>query len=571
MLFVDTEVFKYDWMMVAIDTDTQKETVIVNDAKELKSFYNANRRKLWCAWNMRKYDQYIIKGILAGFNPKEINDYIIVSDKPGYQFSGLFNRYPLIFYDAIPNIPVSLKVMEGFLGKNIHETSVPFDIDRPLTKSEINETIAYCRDDVLNLIEVFLERKDEFNSQVSLVKEFNLPYDCLSKTQAQLAAIILGSKKKYLKDEWEIRLPDCLQLGKYKEVGEWFLNPENHDYKKKLEIKIGGVDSVIAWGGLHGAIDNYTHTCDADEVLVDADVGQLYPNLMIHYDLQSRAVTDKTKLPTILETSMTLKRAGKKKERIPYKRICNIVYGAMGDKHNAMYDPLHRNLVCIYGQVLMVDLIDKLDGMVKFINLNTDGIYFLVKRDKLDAVKQIITDWQNRVGLVMEYDEYVRIVQKDVNNYIALQANGKYHAVGAYVKDLSSIDYDLPIINKAIKQYFLYDIPPEQTILNCDNLIDFQKIVKLSSKYKWVEHETPKGIVPYTYKCYRVFATTSNYGRILKCDGVRNPAKFGNTPDHCYIENGDIRDVKVHEASFTLDKQWYIDLAKKRIKDFTDK
>lgn len=206
----------------------------------------------------------------------------------------------------------------------------------------------------------------------------------------------------------------------------------------------------------------------------------------------------------------------------------------------------------------------------KRIFANTDGLIVKLHGNE-EEVRAICSEWETRTGMTLEYDKIIKVVQANVNNYLAVFENGKIEAKGSYVKSLNSLDYDLPIVNKAVKDWLLYDIPPEQTILNCDNLIDFQKIVKLSSKYKWVEHETPKGIVPYTYKCYRVFATTSNYGRILKCDGVRNPAKFGNTPDHCYIENGDIRDVKVHDAGFILDKQWYVDLAKKRIKDFTDK
>jgi DNA polymerase len=52
---------------------------------------------------------------------------------------------------------------------------------------------------------------------------------------------------------------------------------------------------------------------------------------------------------------------------------------------------------------------------------------------------------------------------------------------------------------------------------------------------------------------------------LLKCDGVRNPAKFGNTPDHWFIFNGDIKDVDIPSK---LDRQYYITLAKERLKQF---
>ena len=573
MWFVDTEVFSENWMMVAMNPMEKEEIVIVDDRKALADFHNQYKNDIWIGWNIRNYDQWIIKSILCGFNPKEVNDWIIVDKKKGYEFSSLFYKIPLIIYDAMPNIPVSLKTMEGFLGKNIHETSVSFTIDRPLTPNEIAETIEYCRDDVLNLIDVFCQRKSEFDSQFALVKEFNLPLKDIGKTQAQLAATILGASRKKLKDEWEIRLPECLQLGKYQYIGDWFLNPENHNEDLKLETVIGGIDSVVAWGGLHGGRSKYIYECKDDEIILDADIGQMYPNIMIHYDLQSRGVGDKKKLPEILETSMRLKREGRKKEREPYKRICNIVYGACGDKFNPMYDALHRKLVCIYGQVLMIDLIDKIEDLIICLNHNTDGIFFVVKKKNIDELKCRIHEWEQRTHLIMEYDEYVKFVSKDVNNYVAVRADGGYHAKGAYVKELNPLDYDLPIVNEAIKNYLLYNIPVEKTIGGCNEFIKFQKIVKLSNKYQWVEHERTTGNIKYENKAYRVFASNSliDY-RLLKCKWIvkdgkphRKADKFGNTPDHCFIYNDDIVGKTVPD---NLDKQWYIDLANKRIKDF---
>ena len=143
----------------------------------------------------------------------------------------------------------------------------------------------------------------------------------------------------------------------------------------------------------------------------------------------------------------------------------------------------------------------------------------------------------------------------------------KIEAKGAYVKDLDNLDYDLPIVNKAVRAYLLDGIPVERTINACNELREFQKVVKLSNKYRWVEHEqTRTGTTRYDNKAYRVFAS-SDYsdGRLLKCDGVRNPAKFGTTPDHCFIDNGNIVGKQVPS---NLDKRWYIELARKRVEDF---
>lgn len=568
MIFFDFEVFKYDWLVVAIDPVEKKEFVIVNDKTKLEQLYKQYKRDIWVGFNCRNYDQYILKGIMLGFNPKEVNDWIIVKDRKGWEFSSLFNKIPLNLFDVMPNPPVGLKTLEGFLGNNIHETSVPFDIDRKLTDIELAETIKYCRFDVLNTIEVFIRRKNEFDSQMQLIKTFNLPLSHLGKTQAQLAAIILGANKKKLKDEWNIRLPDNVQLGKYKAVGDWFLNKENHNSDAKLETMICGVPHTIAWGGIHAGLSKTQVFCSPDEVIFDVDVDQLYPTLMIHYNLLSRAVEEPKKFQNILNTSLELKKAGKKKEREPYKRICNITYGAEGDMFNPMYDPLHRNLVCVFGQVFIIDLLDKVEDIITLLNSNTDGIFVKLKRKDVDKFKCRVHEWEERTRLHMSYDEFSSLWSKDVNNYVAIRPDGSYHSKGAYVKELSPLDYDLPIVNEAVKDYIIKKIPVENTILGCNELIKFQKVVKLSNKYKWVEHEKGESKEKFDNKCYRVFASKDKSdGRILKCDGVRNPAKFGNTPDRCFIVNDDITKAKTDWFP-QLDKQYYIDLAKKRLEDF---
>lgn len=566
MLFFDFEVFKHDWLVVAIDPINKKEHVIVNNRKQLEELYSHYKRDIWVGYNCRNYDQYILKGIMLGFDPKRINDWIIVKNRKGWEFSSMFNKIHLNVYDTMPNIPVSLKVLEGFQGYSIHESSVPFDINRKLTERELQETIQYCRFDVLNTIEVFMKRRNEFDSQMQLVKTFNLPLSYLGKTQAQLAAIILGAKKKRFNDEWNIRLPHTAQLGRYKAVGDWFLDKSNHCYDCKLDTEICGLTHTIAWGGIHAGVKKYHYQCKPHEVILDIDVDQLYPTLMIVYGLLSRAVEEPERFKNVLDTSLRLKREGKKKEREPYKRICNITYGAEGDMFNPMYDPLHRNLVCVFGQVLIIDLLEKIEDLIELLQSNTDGIFIKLNRSDIPELKRRVEEWEKRTGLKMSYDEFTAMYAKDVNNYIAVRADGTYHSKGAYVKELNDLDYDLPIVNEAVKNYMLYGWSVEDTVFGCTEFRKFQKIVKLSNKYKWVEHEHGQRTVKYDNKAYRVFASRDNRdGRLLKCDGVRNPAKFGNTPDHCFIFNGDLNGVSIPSK---LDKQYYVNLAKKRLEDF---
>lgn len=563
MLFYDFEVFKCDWLLVIMDTDTHKTNVIVNNSDELKNFYEIHKSNIWCGYNSRSYDQYILKGILCDFNPKEINDWIIVKHKGGWSYSSLFNKIQLFNYDVMTNRTQSLKQLEGFLGNNIKETSVPFNIDRKLTRAEIQETIKYCKSDVENTMNVFIQRKEEFTSHMSLIKTFKLPLKYINKTKPQLSAIILGANKKQHDDEFEITIPDTLKIGpKYQYIIDWYKNPLNRDYTKKLNTKVAGVPHIFAWGGLHGAIEKYS----GEGLYVNCDVASLYPSIMIEYGYLSRNVSEPKKYAEIRTTRLKLKKE-KNPMQAPYKIVLNSTYGAMKDKYNQLYDPLMANNVCITGQLLLLDLIEKLEPYCELIQSNTDGLFLKIdNEDMFEKIKSIAHEWEVRTRLTLEWDTFKKIFQKDVNNYIVIHEDGSYKSKGAYVKKLNTLDYDLPIVNRALINYFTKDISVQETINNCNNLLEFQKVVKASSKYKTAMY----GDKILNERCLRVFASRSRHDKgvfKLKAEG-KNPEKFANTPERCFITNGDVKETIIPRK---LDRKWYIGAALKRLSDFGGK
>ena len=558
----DFEVYEYDWLVVLVNPDKRTEDVIINNSTLLTEYYEANKDDIWVGKNNTGYDQFILKGILCGFDPKKINDWIILEGKSGWKFSSLFSKIPMINYDiGLPTY--SLKQLEGFMGNEIKETSVPFDIDRKLTEEEIEETVKYCKSDVYNTMRVFMYTINEFNAQLSLIREFNLPLSYISKTQAQLASIILGAERVNLNDEWDIRVPDTILIDKHKYIVDWFLNEENHKYDASLTTVINGVEHNIALGGIHGAISNYSYTCKKGELLVMADVDQLYPTIMIKYDLLSRAVKEPEKFKNILDTSLRLKAEKKKKEREPYKRICNITYGAEGDKYNAMYDPLHRNLVCIFGQLFIIDLLEKVEPFTELIQSNTDGIFLKIKESDFDLLDDVVYEWEQRTGLHMSFDLYKSVYQKDVNNYIVVDFDGNTKRKGGYVKELNELDNNLPIVNKAIVDYITKQIPIETTINDCNDLKQFQMICKITGKYKCLIH----GNVRLSERCVRVFASKRNSdGGLYKLHNSKDkPDKFPSTPVNCFIDNEDVNGKSVPDK---LDRQFYINMAKERVQGY---
>ena len=148
IIFFDFEVTKYDWLTVMIDPFKPEVIKIINNPEGLRTVYEEHKKDIWVGYNNKHYDQYIMKGIMLGLDPKKINDYIIVDGKEGWQFSDAFRDIPMINYDVMPNPPISLKTLEGFMGSDIRETETPFDIDRPLTPDEIDSMVYYCQHDV---------------------------------------------------------------------------------------------------------------------------------------------------------------------------------------------------------------------------------------------------------------------------------------------------------------------------------------------------------------------------------------------------------------------------------------
>lgn len=568
--FYDFEVFKHDWMVVVINPVTRDERVIINDADALTALYEEHKREIWVGYNNLHYDQFIFKGILCGFDPKAINDFIIAEGNKGWQYSSLLRKVYMVNYDVFhPRTDRGLKTHEAYLGNDICETTVPFDIDRKLTEAEIAETVKYCRHDVEQTIEVFMQRKSEFDARMDLLKMFDLPLVYLGKTDAQLTAIILGAERpaRPRDDEFDIVPLPCLDLGPYDFIRSWYLDPANQDYSATLDFNIAGCPHKCAWGGLHGALAQYA----GEGYFINVDVESYYPAEMIAHELLSRNVRDPSKFKGIRDHRIELKHAKDPRQKA-LKLVVNGTYGASKDKFNALYDPRQANMVCVNGQLMLIDLMHKLvrDVGAEIIQSNTDGVLIRMPDGFdggpdafYDRVDDVAYEWEHRTGMVLEFDEFTRVYQKDVNNYVLVAADGSMKTKGAYVKKLGSLDYDLAVVNKALVDFMVYGVPVEDTIAADDDLIDYQRVVKVSGKYKYGVH----GHELLTDKCFRVFASTREsdgmIGRVKA--GKAKPEKFGNTSEHSFIDNGDVHGKK---CPGYLDKGWYIQLAKTRLAQF---
>lgn len=579
LIFYDFEVFVQDWMVVLIDYETRIKKVIVNDRKELKRVYEKNKESIWIGYNSRNYDSTILKSILLGMNPKEVNDKLIVHGLKPHQINKRFNFIKLYGYDAII-LNTSLKQLEGFMGENIKETSVDFNIDRKLTRSEIDETIKYCTHDVEQTIKVFEATKSDFNAHVGIIEEFNLPMDSFNKTKAQLTAKVLGAERLHgMTDAMDYEFLDCIKLDRYSYVKDWFdnnrsykmLNEKGKEVKAGLKTKVMGVDTDFGWGGLHAAKKKYV----SEGLLVHSDVASYYPSIMRYHNLLSRAVVNPDKFSTIMDKRLEYKKA-KNPIQGSLKVMINGAYGVCKDKYSPMFDERRANEICINCQLLLLDLCEKLEDEfgenIVAVNLNTDGIIMELKNPgDLPRYKEICKEWEDRTKFKLEHDLISKIIQKDVNNYIFKFEDGKLERKGAYVKELKKIDYNLEIVNRVVVEYLLNNTPVEETINNCNKLIDFQFICKVGSTYKnirWGDKDISEKVI-------RTFATIDDKPGVFKIkikekDGemIESVEKIANTPEKCVILNDNITNENTPNW---LDRSYYIDMAKKRIEDYLGK
>ena len=550
----DFEVFAKDWLVVLKKGEEIK--VIHNNVSLLRDYYEDNKNNIFVGFNNKHYDDYIFKGILSDLNPKKINDFIIYKKKFGWEYPGI-NNIPIITLDIRQDITgalsLSLKEAEGNMGSSIEESNIDFNIERKLTNEELESTIKYCIHDVKSTEKILLERKTDISTRLELLKMFNLPIQNIGKTNAKLTAGILQARKQARNDELKYDFPNNLKI-KNRKILDLYDKIINYD--DVLVTDINNVEHTLAYGGLHGAKKGIF-----EGNIWYVDVKSYYPTLMLKYDYISRNLRDSRKYKEIYDLRMEYKKKGDSKEGA-LKLLLNTTYGAMKNKYNPLFDPKQANQVCITGQLFLVDLLEKIEPYTELLQSNTDGIIFISNNDA--KVKDLIDEWQNRTELDFKILKVDKLWQKDVNNYI-LKIGDYIETKGGYVKYFKGGSFrnnSATIIDKAIVDYFVHNIPVEETINNSNNLIDFQYICKKGPTYIHVEHN---GKI--INNCNRVFASKSKeVGKLYKVKECGRKDSIANLPDNCIIVNEDLTQTTFNIKE--VDKQWYIIKATERINDF---
>lgn len=583
LITYDCEVFSDDWLVVLKDSETGRFTAVHNDNEELKQCISEDC--VYVGFNSKHYDQFIIKAIYCGFSPqevKQVNDFLIGGGQ-GWECPMLrehYFRFNNVDIKDDMQMGLSLKAIEGHLGMSVEETTVPFDIGRPLTEEELKETLTYCMHDVDTTEKLVELRRDYLRTKLNLGKRAGIPeVKALSATNAKLTAMMLRAERKEWDDGRNYIYPEALDksvipqpiLDFFETIHDLSI-PDEQLFKTSLEIEIGGMPCKYAWGGVHGSLTGYYEEATENRVIQNRDVSSLYPSLIEIYNYLSRNVPNPEVFYAMKRDRIEAKHNGDKQTAKDLKLPLNTVSGAQENRYNDLYDPLPTRSLRISGQLFLTVLAMRLLNAcetIKLINFNTDGLMYSVDKSELDLVDKISHEWEVETKFELEVDDVQKVWVKDVNNLLMIKTDGEVKTVGGYlnygisVKGAWAINNNMIIVKKALIEYFVNGTPVEDTINSSTNIFDFQLIPKAGTKYREAYHLVDGEKVP-VQKVNRVYATKDErYGKLFKVKAeTDSTAKIEMLPEHCIIDNDN------HLSIDDVDKTFYIEMAKKRINDF---
>lgn len=288
-------------------------------------------------------------------------------------------------------------------------------------------------------------------------------------------------------------------------------------------LSIGNVKYSMGTGGLHsqdipmeiwstsdygmnGSIACQPPTGEKNDAepftLIHWDINSMYPSIMSAYSIYPEHMVKSVFVGLITwmkDTRVSVKHSteefvnGIPKDvlALVLKIVINSIYGKLGFEKSDIYDRLAVLKVTINGQLLILMLIEELFlNNIKVISANTDGLMVIIKDSQWDLFNTIAAKWENDSKLKADADIVHCLIARDVNNYCALfrtKKGLKTEYKGAMNPFMYAIDlqkgYDMPIVAKAVNDYFINNIPVMDTLRNATNILDFCKTQNVGSQY----------------------------------------------------------------------------------------
>ena len=552
-------------------------------------------------YNIKKYDLTIANAVYQGFDPEEISVINNLKIKKNYDDSTPLAKRLAPFKDRRMNSIVhldlfdsstgSLKDKEAILGLSVKETTVPFN-KTDLTEEEKQDIMDYCDHDVFASMYWYLHTVKPFvDTKLILCRKFNIEekfgYNC---TNAGLVSKALNVRRTSYTDAEKVEITLPLRIKKYcednlpEEVLKRVLNSKSTYNVKLFKNKV-----VFADGGIHSTYNTDEFKMDKDDrpvlhvksndewTLLNVDAGSYYPSLMIQLGTISRCITRPELFKEIFDERMRIKhKKNKTKEdddtQLADKLILNTTYGASGSEWLDLYDPYQRTRTCRFGQLFLIALACRLTRTIetlRVVQTNTDGILVYCKRADIPKVQELMNEWHQTSGIILEEDYVDEIWQRDVNNYVMVKKGGKLKVKGGWLNHtiirpgyIMISPRTAFVSARAVCEYLTKGKDIIKTIVECNDIMDFVITTTKGPTYDDVIYRYANGMEIPTYKCNRLVASTNKaLGQVYKVKNVdkgRSYTVAASTPEHSLLLNDDIDTYDFRTLKKELDYMYYI-------------
>ena len=183
----------------------------------------------------------------------------------------------------------------------------------------------------------------------------------------------------------------------------------------------------------------------------------------------------------------------------------------------------------------------------------------------------MITEWweEEFKGFTLETDYFTEWIQKDVNNYIAREENGKITVKGGDVNKYKENKYfsnnSARIVQIAMVEKLLNDTDPFDTFAaHLDEPMLWQYILKAGNTYKGVQDSSGE----WQNKVNRVFAANEGddipFTKLYKIRQDDGQVNFPDVPERMFLWNDDVRNLK--DFRHIIDQGYYYNLVMEKLK-----
>ena len=565
-------------------TDMYFEFEVSKWANELDSFVRfteAHRDDYWVGYNNLRFDSQVIEYILRNYehwyDMTGLEICALIAQKaadvihdanydvfPEYREEQLslkqLDLFKLNHYDN-KNRMVSLKRLEFEMDlENIEE--MPIHHTRVnMTEAEIQLTKDYCKNDVMSTYEFYkittgdtehplYKGDNRVELRLDIEEEFGIP--CLNYSDSKIGDEMI---KKYYCQEKRINYNELPRKGYFRKdiavkncIAKYveFQTPQLKDFLKTMKqrtmkmqdeflesIHFYDNEYTFARGGLHTVNGPKVFEATDDVEIIDWDVSSYYPAIIINNKRfpAHLGIEFLRGYQQMFEKRLELKPLAKKDKRIAgivgaLKLAVNSVYGKSSDMQNWIYDRQLTMFTTITGELSLMMLIEayELRG-IHVISANTDGVTIMVRKCDLELMKAINNWWMDLTSYELERTDYSKIIFSTVNDYLAIKTDGEIKKKGDFLTDFElHKNKSARIVPLALEQYYVNNIPIEDTIKNHKNIYDFALRQKASSSFHYEGISNGKTTVYNKLIRYYVSKTGEKLLKIKNADCTTNAA-----------------------------------------------